>query len=122
MIATAKLRYLGVSAQKTRLVVDQIRGRTAGDALAVLRASRKRVARDVAKLVESAVANAQQKDAKVNVDRLVVARATVDEGPPLKRARANSMGRVFRILKRTCHVRIDMDLVPERGVPAAPRR
>lgn len=122
MIATARLRYLGVSAQKTRLVVDQIRGRTAGDALAVLRASRKRVARDLAKLVESAVANAQQKDAKVNVDRLVVARATVDEGPPLKRARANSMGRVFRILRRTCHVRIDMDFAPERGVPAAARR
>jgi large subunit ribosomal protein L22 len=124
VIATAKLRYLGVSAQKTRRVVDQIRGRSAEEALAILRASPQRVARDLTKVVQSALANAQQKDHKVNVDRLVVAWATVDEGPPMKRARANSMGRIFRILKKSCHVRIDLDLVPERAARrgAAPRR
>jgi large subunit ribosomal protein L22 len=123
VIATARLRYLGVSAQKTRLVVDQIRGRSAGEALVILRASPKRVARELVKLVESAIANAQQKEAKVDVDRLVIARATVDEGPPLKRIRANSMGRAFRILKRTCHVTIQMDAAPARAArPAAARR
>jgi len=61
VIARARLKYLGVSAQKTRLVVDQVRGRTVGDALSILRFSPKRVARDVEKAVRSALANAQQK-------------------------------------------------------------
>lgn len=115
MIARARLRYLGVSAQKTRLVVDQIRRKNAGDALAVLRYSRKLVARDLEKLVRSAVANAQQKDPKLDVDRLVVARATVDEGPPAKRMRARSMGRIYRILKKTCHVTVDLDLAKQKA-------
>jgi large subunit ribosomal protein L22 len=114
VIATAKLKYLGVSAQKTRLVVDQVRGRTVGDARDILRYSPKRVARDLAKLVASAVANAQQRDPQVDIDRLYVARATVDDAPPLKRARAQSMGRIFQVLKRSCHVTIALD-VPQRG-------
>ena len=73
----------------------------------------KRVARDVAKLMKSAVANAQQKNASVNVDQLVISRAVVDEAPPLKRSRAQSMGRIFRVLKRACHVTIDLD-APDR--------
>ena len=109
MIARAKLKYLGVSAQKTRLVVDQVRGRSVGDALTILRHSPKRVARDVGKLMNSAVANAQQRDPNVNVDDLVVARVVVDEAPPMKRSRPRAMGRVFRILKRACHVTIDLD-------------
>ncbi len=110
MRARAQHKYLGVSAQKTRLVVDQVRGRSVGDALSVLRFSPKRVARDVEKVVRSALANAQQKDPKVDVDRLVVARAVVNEGPPQKRARHRSMGRLYRILKKTCHVTIDLDV------------
>ena len=109
MIARAKLKYLGVSAQKTRLVVDQVRGRSVGDALTILRFSRKRVAREVGKLMNSAVANAQQRDPNVNVDDLVVARVVVDEAPPMKRSRPRAQGRVFRILKRACHVTIDLD-------------
>ena len=109
MIARAKLKYLGVSAQKTRLVVDQVRGKTVGDALTILRFSPKRVATDVRKLVKSAVANAQQTDPNVDVDGLVVARATVDDAPPLKRSRHQAMGRVFRVLKRACHVTIDLE-------------
>jgi large subunit ribosomal protein L22 len=108
--ATAKLRYFGVSAQKTRLVVDQVRGKPVGDALSILHYSRKRVARDLEKLLRSALANAQQKDAGVDVDLLFVARATVDEAPPAKRSRHRAMGRVFPILKRACHVRIDLDV------------
>jgi len=110
MVATAKLKYLGVSAQKTRLVVDQVRGLNVGQALGVLRYSRKAVARDVEKLVRSALANAQQKDPNIDVDRLVISRALVDEAPAMKRARAQSMGRIFRVLKRACHVTIDLDV------------
>ena len=94
MIANAKLKYLGVSAQKTRLVVNLVRGKTVGDALATLRYSRKMVAKDIEKLLKSALANAQQKDAKLDVDRLFIAQAMVDDGPPQKRARARSMGRI----------------------------
>ena len=124
MIASAKLKYLGVSAQKTRLVVDQVRGRNLGDALALLRFSPKMVSKDLEKLVRSALANAQQKDPKIDVDRLVISRATVDEGPPNKRMRARSMGRIYRILKKTCHVTIDLAVVdaPGRGPQAAGRR
>ncbi len=124
MIASAKLKYLGVSAQKTRLVVDQVRGRNLGDALSVLRFSPKMVSKDLEKLVRSALANAQQKDPKIDVDRLVISRATVDEGPPNKRMRARSMGRIYRILKKTCHVTIDLAVAkaPGRGPQAAGRR
>ena len=124
MISRAKLKYLGVSAQKTRLVVDQVRGKNVGDALAVLHYSPKLVARDLEKVVRSALANAQQKDPKVDVDRLVIAKAVVDEGPPAKRMRARSMGRIYRILKKTCHVTIDLASAeePGRGPQAAGRR
>jgi large subunit ribosomal protein L22 len=117
MIATAKLKYLGVSAQKTRLVVDMVRGRPVGEALATLRYSRKMVARDLVKLLQSAVANAQQKDAKLDVDGLIVAHATVDDAPPQKRARARSMGRIYRILKRSSHVSFGLDLVRPKIAP-----
>ncbi len=120
MIASAKLKYLGVSAQKVRLVVDQVRGRNVGEALEILHYSPKLVARDLEKLVKSAVANAQQQDPKLDVDRLKIARARVDDGPPMKRIRHQSMGRVFRVLKRTCHVTVDLD-VPS-GSAAAERR
>lgn len=113
MIASAKLKYLGVSAQKTRLVVDQVRGRNVGDALMILRFSPKLVARDLEKLLKSAVANAQQKNADLDVDELVVSRAVVDEAPPMKRSRHQSMGRVFPVIKRACHVSVGLD-VPTR--------
>jgi large subunit ribosomal protein L22 len=110
VIATAKHKYLGTSAQKTRLVIDQVRGKNVGEALAILHLSDKLVAKDLEKLLQSAVANAQQKDPKLDVDELVVSRATVDEGPPQKRARARSMGRIYRILKKSCHVTVALDL------------
>jgi len=114
VIATARLRYLGVSAQKTRLVVDQLRGKPVGDALSVLRYSPKRVSRDLEKLLKSAVSNAQESDPSLDIDRLVVARATVDEAPPLKRTRHRAMGRVYQVLKRACHVTFNLD-VPGGG-------
>ena len=114
MIARACYRYLGVSSQKTRLVVDQVRGKLVGEALTTLHYSPKRVARDLEKLVKSAVANAEHLAEKrgdnVDVDRLRIARARVDDAPSLKRIRHQSMGRVFRVIKRACHVTIDLDL------------
>ena len=115
MIATARLKYLGVSAQKTRLVVDQFRGKNVNEALAILRYSPKLVARDLEKLVKSAVANAQQKDPGVDVDQLLVAQAHVDVAPPMKRARAQSMGRIFPVLKRACHVTVGLDVPAQAG-------
>ena len=115
MISRARLKYLGVSAQKTRLVVDLVRRKKVGDALSVLRHSRKLVAKDVEKLLRSALANAQQKDPKIDVDRLVVARAVVDEGPQGKRVRHRSMGRMYRVIKKTCHVTIDLDVASGGG-------
>ena len=114
VMSTAKLKYLGVSAQKVRLVVDQVRGRNVGDALSILRYSPKRVGRDLEKLLKSAVANAQQKDPNIDVDRLFVSRAMVDNAPFLRRSRHVAMGRVFPVLKRACHVTFDLN-VPSRG-------
>jgi large subunit ribosomal protein L22 len=110
VIATAKLKYLGVSAQKTRLVVDQVRGRNVGEAMTILQYSPKLVAKDLEKLLKSALANAQQRDPNVDIDQLMISRAQVDDAPPMKRARSQSMGRVFRVLKRSCHVTIDLDV------------
>ena len=115
MIGRAKLKYLGVSAQKTRLVVDQVRGKGVGKALAILRHSPKRVAKDVGKLVSSALANAQQSDPNVDVDQLVISRMVVDDAPPLKRSRHQAMGRVFPVHKRACHVSIDLDVPGQRS-------
>ncbi len=109
MVTEARLRFLKTSAQKTRLVVDQIRGKKVGEALSILHYSRKTVAKDLEKLVRSAVANAQQGERRVDVDDLYVTRATVDGGPIDKRVRVRSMGRVFRIMKRSCHVTLQLD-------------
>ena len=110
------MRYLGSSAQKTRLVVDLIRGRGVDEALATLRNTRKTVAKDVLKVVTSAVANARVAKEDVDVDRLFISRATVDGGPSQKRIRPAPMGRAFRILRRSCHITIELD---EKGPAAA---
>ena len=110
MVATAKLKYLRFSAQKTRLVIDQVRGMPVGEALDVLRYSQKMVSRPVEKLVRSAVANAQNKDASVDVDELIISRAVVEEAPTMKRIRHRAMGRVFQIFKRSCHITVDLDV------------
>jgi large subunit ribosomal protein L22 len=113
-LGKAKMKYLGVSAQKTRLVADQVRGLGVGEALHLLHFSDKRVARDLEKLMKSAVANVQQAHPGLDVDRLRVARLVVDEAPPLKRARNASMGRIYRVLKRSCHVTLDLDTATGR--------
>ncbi len=117
MVSRAKMKYLGSSAQKTRLVVDLIRGRGVEEALATLQALRKAVAKDVGKVVASALANARVVKEDVDVDRLYVSRATVDGGPSQKRIRPAPMGRAFRIIRRSCHITIELD--EKRKKPAA---
>src|SRR5262245_21270314 len=108
VVASATVRYLGTSAQKARLVVDLIRGVDVGEAAATLRYTKKAVAVDIGRLLDSAVANARQKGQDIDVDRLYVRTAFVDGGPSLKRIQPAPMGRAFRILKRMCHVTIGL--------------
>jgi large subunit ribosomal protein L22 len=105
MEATAVARYLRMSPQKARLVVDLIRGKKVDDALATLALCPKKPARLVAKVLRSAVANAVQAY-KVDVDDLFVKRVLVDGGPMLKRWRPRAMGRATRIRKRMSHVTV----------------
>ena len=115
-IATA--RYVRGSAQKAGLVMDLIRGRDVNDALVTLRYSRKSVARDVSKVLRSAIANAQQKDgASGDVDRLFVGSCHANQGPSMKRIRAAPMGRAFQIIKRTSHLTVAVREHPERAAP-----
>ncbi len=87
-------------------MVDLIRGKNAGEALSLLRLTKKRVAHEIEKVLHSAVANAEQKSDNVDVDRLVVSRAYVNEGARLKRIRPAPMGRAYRYQRRTSHITV----------------
>jgi large subunit ribosomal protein L22 len=104
MVAEATLRHHRGSAQKMRLVIDQIRGRNVNEALAVLRFSPKVASAPLEKLLRSAVANAVHREERIDVDTLFVGEAYVGPGPSLKRVRGRAFGRAFRILHRSCHV------------------
>ena len=108
MVAEAEARFVRTSARKVRLVIDLIRGKQADEALNLLRYTPKAAARTVAKLLNSAVANAAQKP-DVNTDELYVKEAWVNEGPTLKRVRPRAMGRAVLIRKRMCHIKIVRD-------------
>ncbi len=95
-----------VSPQKVRLVVDLIRGRNAGDALNILRSTNKRIAPAVEKVLRSAIANAQNLSSDVDVDKLVVAEAYVNDGPRSKRVRPAPMGRAYRYQRRSSHIAV----------------
>lgn len=118
IVAHARLRYHGTSAQKARLVVDLIRGKNVAEAIGTLRYTRKAVASDIGRVLDSAVANARQKKDNVDIDRLYVHTAFVDGGPSLKRIRPAPMGRAFRVLKRMCHVTIGLGEHPETASAA----
>jgi len=104
MEAKAEARYIRVSAQKARLVVDLIRGLQAGKALSTLRATNKRIAPTVEKVLQSAIANVQNRFDDVDVDRLMVSEAYVNEGPRMKRVRPAPMGRAYRYQRRMSHI------------------
>ena len=108
----AKSRFVRVSPQKARLVIDLIRGRRAEEALQTLRFTKKRVAKDIEKTLRSAIANAERKadDAgeSLDVDELYVTSCCVNEGPRWKRMRPAPMGRGFRYQKRTSHIVVEV--------------
>ncbi|HEY6291126.1 MAG TPA: 50S ribosomal protein L22 [Terriglobia bacterium] len=112
MEAKASSKYLHMSPQKARLVVDLIRGRDAGEALNILRFTKKRATHEIEKVLRSAIANAEQKNEKVDVDRLVVSQAYVGDGPRQKRIRPAPMGRAYRYQRRTSHITV---VVEERA-------
>ena len=132
MEAQATARYVRTSAQKAGLVLDLIRGRDVNHALATLRFARKGVARDIEKVLRSAIANAQNKDGfGGDVDRLFVEACYANQGPSQKRIRPAPMGRAFRVVKRTAHLTVRVAEKPVKlspapseaaGAPARPRR
>jgi large subunit ribosomal protein L22 len=118
--AHATARYVRTSAQKAGLVLALIRGKDVNRALATLRFTKKSVAGDVAKLLRSAIANAQQKDGfSGDVDRLYVSACFANQGPSQKRVRPAPMGRAFRVLKRTAHLTVRVSEHPEKVVAVA---
>jgi len=116
--AHATARFVRTSAQKAGLVMDLIRGRDVNHALATLKFARKTIAKDIEKVLRSAIANAQNKDGfGGDVDRLFVSACYANQGPSQKRIRPAPMGRAFRVVKRTAHLTVR---VTERPV-LAPR-
>jgi large subunit ribosomal protein L22 len=111
----AQAKWVRSPARKARLVTDQIRGRTVPEARTILAFSQRAIAREVEKVLNSAVANAESRADGLNPDEMVVAAAYADEGPTMKRWRARARGRVARIRKRTCHITVRL-----REVPASP--
>ena len=108
MKATATLGYMKGSAQKVRLVADLVRGKSVNDAVAILRHTPKVAARDILKTLKSAVANAEQKQAHLDVDDLVIRRIVVDKGPQEKRVRPAPMGRAYQVLHRKSHLTLEL--------------
>jgi large subunit ribosomal protein L22 len=107
----ATSKYLRTSAQKAGLVLQLIRGKKASDALAILRFTKKSVARDVEKTLRSAIANAvnvadKNQKRRLDEDDLVVSAAYADQGPTQKRVRPAPMGRAYQVLRRTTHVTV----------------
>src|SRR5918992_1226155 len=103
--AVAVAKFIRTSPTKARQVVDLIRGRHVDDARRVLRFSERSVSTTIAKVLESAIANAEHNHS-LPADELLVARAWVDEGPTLRRFRPRALGRATRIRKRTCHISV----------------
>jgi large subunit ribosomal protein L22 len=129
--AHATARYVRTSAQKAGLVLALIRGKDVNEALATLKFTRKGIADDIAKVLRSAVANAQNKPGfSGDVDRLFISACYANQGPSAKRVRPAPMGRAFRVLKRTAHLTVRVSERPEKvaaaavapGTPAASKR
>jgi large subunit ribosomal protein L22 len=109
MKSKATSRFIRMSPQKARLVVDLIRGKDVNEALMTLKFTNKpKSTREIEKVVKSAVANATQKDENVDVDNLFVETCFINEGPRLKRIRPAPMGRAYRYQRRTSHITIEL--------------
>jgi large subunit ribosomal protein L22 len=114
--AFARATYVRVTPMKARRVIDLIRHQPTDQALAILRFAPQAAAEDVRKVLESAIANATHNH-NLDADTLIVSRATVDEGPTLKRFRPRAQGRAYRIRKRTSHITIEVE-----SIVSAPNR
>ena len=119
MITQANARFVRVSARKARLVLDQIRGRSVGEALATLRYTPRSAARLVEKVLRSAVANAEHNYQVRDLDGLQVVHAIADGGPSMKRVQPRAMGRAFFIKHRTSHLSIGVSDEVNRATPLA---
>ncbi|MFD1506550.1 50S ribosomal protein L22 [Georgenia yuyongxinii] len=123
MEAKAQARFVRVTPQKARRVVDVVRGKRAEEAVAVLRFAPQAAAETVRKVVESAIANARvkadQASEAFDESKLVVLEAYVDEGPTLKRFRPRAQGRAARILKRTSHITVVVGEAESNGAAKA---
>ena len=109
MEVRAQLRFLRATPRKVRLVADLIRGKGVQEAVNILHLTNKSAAKPLEKLLTSAIANAENRDEPMDVDRLFVKEVMVDGGPTMKRFRPAPMGRGFRVLKRSSHVTIKLD-------------
>jgi large subunit ribosomal protein L22 len=119
-IVRAQAKYVHSSARKARLVTDLIRGRSVPEARTILAFSDRAIARDIERVLHSAVSNAESRpDLLWNGDDLLVETAYADEGPTLKRHRARARGRVGRIMKRTCHITVELAPSPAAIAAAA---
>jgi large subunit ribosomal protein L22 len=109
MVSQATSRFIRMSPQKARLVVDLIRGKNVNEALMTLKFTNKpKSAREIEKVVKSAVANATTKDDNLDVDNLFVESCFINEGPRQKRIRPAPMGRAYRYQRRTSHITIQL--------------
>jgi large subunit ribosomal protein L22 len=106
MEARAIAKFIRISPQKARLVVDLIRGKNAGEAMNILRFTKKRASHEIAKVLHSAISNAEQKSEHLDVDRLVVSKAYVGDAPRMKRIRPAPQGRAFRYQRRMSHITV----------------
>jgi large subunit ribosomal protein L22 len=123
MLAVARARFVRVSARKARLVLDQIRNRPVGEALATLEFTPRAAARLIEKVLRSAVANAEHNFQMRNLDDLRVVQAIADGGPSMKRVQPRAMGRAFFIKHRSSHLTIGVsDETSNRAVAHVPRR
>ncbi|MFS8477924.1 MAG: 50S ribosomal protein L22 [Micromonosporaceae bacterium] len=119
--ARAVARYVRVSPMKARRVVNLVRGLPAKEALTVLQFAPQAASEPVYKVLQSAIANAENNE-RLDPDALLISEAYVDEGPTLKRFRPRAQGRAYRIRKRTCHITIAVEAVQPARRRAAQRR
>jgi len=112
MTTTAKLKHARLAPQKMRLVADQIRGLPVDRALNILAFSNKKAAAVIKKVLESAIANAENNDG-ADIDDLQVKSINIDQGPVMKRLRARARGRADRLLKRTSHITVTVSEMEE---------
>jgi large subunit ribosomal protein L22 len=119
--AIARASQVNVTPMKARRVIDLIRNKPASDALAVLKFAPQAASEPVAKVLASAIANAEH-NFQLDPDTLIVSRAFVDEGPTLKRFQPRAQGRAFRIRKRTSHITIEVESVERKAGQTAKKR